>query len=141
MLRTAKAFMRACDQEGLKYKDTRDLDSGKSLVVCGVNSSNGNTYDVNFVFDADEGSVGLRVYGFAHCDKDSYARTLLTANQLNVKYRWFKFCIDKDNDVNMESDAVIDVSTAGDVCVELLKRCMGIAKDAYPVLMSAIWSK
>lgn len=139
MLRTARAFMRACDEKGLKYKNQRDLDSGKSLVVCGVNGSAGNTYDIMFVFDQDEKSVAVRVYALTNCDKDSFARMLITVNQLNNKFRWFKFEIDDDKDVNMEADAVIDLDTAGEVCTELLYHCMGIAKDAYPILMKAKW--
>lgn len=139
MLRTAKAFMRACDAKGIKYKDSRDLESGKSMVVCGVNGSSGNSYDVLFVFDQDEESVAVRVYGLTRANKDNYAKILLTINQLNNKFRWYKFEIDDDNDVNMECDAVIDVDSAGEVCTELFYHCMGIAKDAYPMLMKAQW--
>lgn len=131
--------MRACDLKGLKYKNERDLDSGKSMVVCGVNGSNGNTYDMVFIFDQDEESVALRVYGLTKCNSDNFARTLLAVNELNNKFRWFKFEIDKDKDVNMECDAVIDISTAGEVCTELVYHCMSIAKDAYPILMKAQW--
>ena len=139
MLRTAREFMRACDASGLKYKDDRELDSGKYLVVCGVNGSSGNSYDVMFLFDQDEESVGLRVYGLAKCNRDSYAKALLKVNALNDRFRWFKFVIDKDNDINMEMDAVITPRTAGDVCTELLRRCMSVAKDAYPELMRVLW--
>lgn len=139
MLRTARAFMRACDEKGLKYKNQRDLDSGKSLVVCGVNGSAGNTYDVMFIFDKDEESVAVRVYKLTSCNKENFARVLITVNQLNNKFRWYKFEIDDDQDVNMECDAVIDVDSAGEVCTELLYHCMGIAKDAYPMLMKAVW--
>lgn len=135
MLRTARAFMRACDEKGLKYKNQRDLDSGKSLVVCGVNGSAGNTYDVMFIFDQDEESVAVRVYKLTSCNKENFARVLITVNQLNNKFRWYKFVIDDDRDVNMECDAVIDVDSAGEVCTELLYHCMGIAKDAYPMLI------
>ena len=139
MLSTAKTFIRACDKKGVKYHEPRDLDSGKTLVTLGVNGSYGNTYDVDYFFDKDGKSVGIRVFRFTSCTDDNFAKMILACNELNVKYRWVKFCIDDDKDVNIEMDAVIDNVTAGDICVELFYRVMDIAKDSYPILMKSQW--
>ena len=64
---------------------------------------------------------------------------LLACNELNNKYRWVKFVIDDDRDINIEADCVISPSTAGTVCIEMFYHFMGIAKEAYPVLMRAQW--
>lgn len=139
ILASARNFMRACDQEGLKYQDPYSLESGKTVVVLGVNGSHGNSYDVKFLFDTDDKGVGIRVYRFSAANKDNFARLILACNQLNVKYRWLKFCIDDDRDLNIEMDAVISPSTAGEVCTELFYHITSIAKDAYPVIMKAQW--
>ena len=136
-LSTTRNFVRTCDREGLKYQDPYTTDSGKNVVVLGVNGSHGNSYDVKFLFDTDEKSVGVRVYRFSKANRDNFARLLLACNDLNTKYRWLKFCIDDDRDLNIEIDAVIDPSTAGAVCTELFYRIISIAKDAYPVIMKA----
>ena len=44
-----------------------------------------------------------------------------------------------DRDINIEADCVISPTTAGTVCVEMFYHFMGIAKEAYPVLMRAQW--
>ena len=48
MQSTARDFIRACDREGIKYKDPRTTDSGKPAVTLGVNGSHGNSYNVGF---------------------------------------------------------------------------------------------
>ena len=139
MLNTARNFIKVCDRKGIKYHEPRDTDSGKTLVTLGVNGSHGNSYDVDFFFDKDEKAVGVRVFRFTKANDNNYAKMLLACNELNVKYRWIKFCIDSDQDVNIEMDAVIDDYSAGEICAELFYRVMDIAKDSYPVFMRAQW--
>lgn len=136
---TARDFIRACDREGLKYKEPRTTDSGKTAVTLGVNGAHGNSYNVGFYFDTNETGVAVRVYQLTASNESNYAKMLLACNQLNNKYRWVKFVIDDDRDINMEADCVISPTTAGTVCVEMFYHFMGIAKDAYPVLMKAQW--
>ena len=139
MLESAKAFMRACDEKGLKYRDPRDLDSGKSKVTLGVTGSAGNTYEVQYVFDDDNESVWLYVPGLLRTDKEHYAQMLIACNRLNNQYRWLKFILDKDMDICIETDAVIDLQSVGPVCTELFYRIMSITKSAYPTLMKIQW--
>ena len=139
MQSTARDFIRACDREGIKYKDPRTTDSGKTAVTLGVTGSHGNSYNVGFYFDTNETGVAIRVYQFTACNDSNYARMLLACNELNNKYRWVKFVIDDDRDINIEADCVVSPSTAGTVCVEMFYHFMGIAKEAYPVLMRAQW--
>lgn len=136
MLRTAEAFMEACRAQEWKWKDSRDLENGKSLVVCGINGEDTH-YDVRFFFDQTEESVAIRVFGITRATQETFAKLLITCNQLNNKFHWMKFCIDDDQDVNVEHDAVISVESAGEVCVELLRWLMGIVDKAYPDLMRA----
>lgn len=139
MQSTAIDFIRTCDREGLKYKEPRTTDSGKTAVTLGVSGSHGNSYNVGFYFDTDEKGVAVRVYQFTACNDSNYAKMLLACNQLNNKYRWLKFVIDDDRDINIEADCIISPTTAGTVCTEMFYHVMGIAKDAYPILMKAQW--
>ena len=139
MLDSAKAFIQACDAKGLKYREPRELDSGKTRVTLGVNGSAGNSYDVQFIFDTDNEGVWVYVPGLMRTDKEHYAQMLITCNKLNCQYRWLKFILDKDMDVCIETDAVIDLQSAGPVCTELFSRIMSIAGKAYPTLMKIQW--
>ena len=138
MLNTAMRFMSACDSAGLKYRESRDLDDGGSLVVCGVNGKNNARYDVLFVFDKDGHSVSLRVFGLLTFPEEKWAAMLDAANELNGTYRWLKF-FTKEDRVNVQCDAVISDDTSGKVCVELLVRTMRIVDEAYPSFMRVLW--
>ena len=62
-------------------------------------------------------------------------------NAINNKFRFAKFCIDTDdNTVQAEMDAAFRSHDVGEICRELLLRCVSICDDAYPDLMKALWA-
>ena len=139
MLNTALRFMSECDSAGLKYRDSRDLDDGNSLVVCGISGKNNARYDVVFIFDKDEHSVQLRIFGLVNFPGEKADAMLKVANDVNLRYRWLKFCT-TDKQVNVHGDAIISDTTSGKICVELLLRTASIVDGAYPDFMRALWS-
>ena len=139
MLNTAMRFMSECDRVGLKYRDSRDMDDGKSLVLCGVNGKNNARYDVAFIFDADGHSVSVRVFNFVTFPEDRWTRMLDVVNELNGTYRWLKF-FTKGEGINVQCDAIISEETSGRICVELLVRTMKLIDDVYPSFMRALWA-
>ena len=138
MQNTALRFMSECDRVGLKYRDSRDLDDGQSLVVCGVNGKNNARYDVVFVFGKDGRDVLLRVTGLVAFPEEKWGPMLELVNELNGNYRWLKFDV-KPERVDAQCDAVIDEDTSGRICVELMLRTMRIIDDAYPKFMHVLW--
>jgi len=138
MLNTAMRFMSECDRVGLKYRESRDLDDGGSLVVCGVNGKNNARYDVVYIFDKDGASVSMRVFGLLAYPDEKWAPMLDVVNELNGAYRWLKFFA-KDDKINAQCDAVINDETSGKICVELLLRTMKIVDDVYPRCMHVLW--
>ena len=138
MQNTALRFMSECDRVGLKYRDSRDLDDGQSLVVCGVNGKNNARYDVVFVFGKDGRDVLMRVTGLVAFPEEKWGPMLELVNELNGSYRWLKFDV-KPEQVDAQCDAVIDEDTSGRICVELMLRTMRIIDDAYPKFMHVLW--
>lgn len=139
MLQTAQTFLDALDARELKHSDVQELDNGKNLVLCGVNGEHCR-YQIRFFFDEGQHSAAIRVFGLVRVNREHFAQAVLCANDLNVKFRWTKFNVDKDFDFNLEYDAVITPETAGDVCVEILMRFAGIIDQAYPQIMKAIYA-
>lgn len=139
MLNTALRFMSECDSAGLKYRDSRDLDDGNSLVVCGINGRNNARYDIVFIFDKDGHSVQLRVFGLVSFPGEKADAMLKVANEMNVRYRWLKFCVN-DMKVNVHGDAIISEENSGKICMELLVRTASIVDGAYPDFMRTLWS-
>ena len=141
MLKTAQQFLDALQRANLKWKDSRDMDDGNSLVVCGVSGKNNARYDVLFIFDANGESAAVRVFKLiTSCPEDKTLKMLDAINDLNNKYRWVKFCLDKDQDVSVQMDAYVNGDTDGMICVKLLLRIMKIIDESYPTFMHILWA-
>lgn len=63
-------------------------------------------------------------------------------NELNDKYKYVKFTIDKDGDLAVQWDLPDNVpnEAVGRTGVEILLRMFKIIDDAYPEIMKTIWS-
>ena len=61
-------------------------------------------------------------------------------NRLNAEYRWVKFYLDKDGDVNAAIDAVISEDDCGEACMNLVHRIIRIVDDAYPEIAKTRWA-
>ena len=140
MLNTAMRFMSECDSAGLKYRESRDLDDGGSLVVCGVNGKNNARYDVLFIFAPDQHTVSMQILGLLQYDEERNEEMRAIADELNATYRWFKFFTKENKKMNVQADAIISEETSDRICVELLLRAMRVIDEAYPKFMHALWS-
>lgn len=84
--------------------------------------------------------MSVRVFGLLRVDDDQRARILPALNELNVKYRFVKFCCDGDGDVNVEYDYPVNSISPAASAKEMVIRFTQIIDDAYPVLMRSLWS-
>ncbi len=125
------------DKKEVKYEAIeRESDT---VVSCSWRLDN-LSVSIRCFIDDDNTHVALRCFGFIHIQQDQFAKALMTCNQLNIEYRWVKFVIDDDLDLNAYDDAVISADTAGEELFELLIRMTGIVDDCYPKFMKTIWS-
>ena len=138
MQNTALRFMSECDRVGLKYRDSRDLENGQSIVVCGVSGKNNARYDVVLMFGKEGHDVMLRVTGLVTFPEDKWGPMLELVNELNGGYRWLKLDVKPDR-LDAQCDAIISEETSGRICVELLLRTMRIIDDVYPRFMHVLW--
>ncbi len=129
--------MDALDAQGVKY--TYDEREDDVVVSCGFNMDNAPVR-VSLFIDNDNTHVALRCFGFVKVAKDKYANALIACNQCNMEYRWVKFVIDDDMDINAQDDAVTSPETAGTELFELMHRMLSIVDDCYPVFMKSIWA-
>ena len=101
---------------------------------------NGSSYRIRFISKDNDNDVSVRVFGLLRVDDDQKARILPALNELNVKYRFVKFCCDGDGDVNVEYDYPVNCISPAASAKEMVIRFTQIIDDAYPVLMRALWS-
>ena len=93
----------------------------------------------NFVFAGDQGDHAQMQTIIERVPDDKFIDVVLACNQINAEFRYVKFAVDKDNDVMVFTDAILDPSTAGEECFELLIRSLKIISDAKPIIMKAIY--
>ena len=129
-------FMAAMDAKGIKYTD-----AGEFRVTVAYRGDNTNDIKITVIFDKDgEGLVALRCWSFGNVPANKRIDVLETCNSLNTDYRWVSFYIDGDNDVTVSLDAVVDIDTVGEECIQLVRRMVNIYDEAYPLLMKACWA-
>lgn len=91
-------------------------------------------------FSGEEGEY-LSIYlVFERVPEEKLADVIFVCNELNAKYKWVTFYVDKDNDVLFHVDALLTPETAAEVAFEMLIRILKIGDDVKPVIMKAIYA-
>ncbi len=133
----AKNLTDLLDKEGIKYStDERENDT---VLTCGAGLKN-TSVKLNVFIDNNNTHVALRCFGFIRVSQDKFANALITCNTCNQEYRWVKFTIDEDMDINAQDDAIVSAETAGTEIWELMRRMFNIVDECYPVFMKSIWA-
>lgn len=138
MRQEAEAYIKLMDEKGVRHDDIVILKSGKFDVETRWDLDE-TTVAVRAVFDDDGHTVAVRCFRLAHAKEDRFIDVLKICNELNNRFRWVKFVIDKDNDINVEIDCIVNEETAGEVVLELVQRLCSIVDEAYPELMKTIY--
>ena len=138
MRQEAEAYIKLMDEKEVRHDDIVVLKSGKFDVETRWNLDE-TTVAVRAIFDDNGHTVAVRCFRLAHAKEDRFIDVLKICNELNNRFRWVKFAIDKDNDINIEIDCIVNEETAGEVVLELVQRLCGIVDEAYPELMGAIY--
>ena len=136
MFQATKAIQEAFAEANLKCRVEEA--GGMSMVKAGV-SGKQTTYSIHFISSDDDNDVASRVMTFVKTPEEKRPQVLEAINECNRKFRFLKFVIDKDNDVNVEADIPLRVTNVGPVAVELTIRIMKILDEAYPIFMKCIW--
>lgn len=129
-----------------KTFDDADLHSNVNHIgnqwelVAGI-SGKANSYQIKYICkDGGKNDVAVRVFGLASFPKGREQAAYRLLNGLQRKYRYLRFVLDKDNDVNLEYDLPSDSENVGPIGREMLIRIMKMVDEFYPELMRAIWA-
>lgn len=134
---SAAAFLQACEQKELKYKEPQVLSNGKTVVSLGVSEPHGNQYTIRFFFDADADRVSIRIFSLVTVRPEILSRMAMRCNTMNNRFPFVKFVVDQDLDLNLEADCLITPETAGHICTEMFYRMVFVAREAYPAILSS----
>lgn len=139
--KATKLIKQEMDRQGMKYS-VEEFDD-RSILFAGFGIDNGPNVRVQFVSTDNDNDVGIRLFGMVNNVAESKVdRMIRVINECNNQYRYVKFVLDKDRDVNIEYDIPLrsgDTTVGAEAC-EIFVRIMKIADDAYPKFMKVIWS-
>ena len=93
------------------------------------------------IFFTGEQGTYLSIYVvYERVPENKVADVIFTCNELNCRYKWVTFYMDKDNDVVLHDDAILSLDNAADEAFELLVRILKIGEDVKPTIMHAIYA-
>ena len=90
-------------------------------------------------FSGDDGRYLTIYYYLENTPEEKIPDVLYLCNELNAQYKWVKFYLDSDNDVVLQTDALLTPMSAADVAFEILARLLDIYKEAKPTIMKTIY--
>lgn len=117
-----------------------DETSSSSYVWLQFGIKNGGSYRIRFISRDDDHDVAVRVFSLVSVEPDCQNKILSTVNELNAQYRFVKFAMDDDGDINLEYDYPVSDPNPAASARELVIRISNIVDEAYPKLMRAMWA-
>ena len=129
-------FLKILEEKEIK---TWRVEEGEKdyYVVLGMGMENTN-FHLAAIFSKDEHTVALRIYDFIHVTEDQMPMALLGCNTFNKNKKWVRFYVDKDGDIVVANDMIVDELTAGEEVFELMMRMAFNADEAYKEINKVI---
>lgn len=138
MYKAIEQIKREFENKGIKYAFDEQEDS--QIIRAGIPIENGPRIMVLFIARDDDNDIAVRIFGLISQVKEPQKKKLLDAlNICNSKFRFYKFYIDADNDVNVEYDFLTEANNIGPMALEALVRISSILDEAYPIMMKALY--
>jgi len=126
------------NDEGLKVFIDETDNTSAAWLQFGI--KNGGSYRIRFISTDDDNDVAVRVYSLLSVEGDQKEKVFPVLNTINRKFRFVKFTMDDDGDINVEYDFPVS-SPAPEKCAkEIVVRLVSIIDKAYPDLMRAMWA-
>lgn len=142
MYKATKLIVKTFEERDMKFRVNLH-DNGHEVVEAGFTIDNGPFAVVNFISTDNENDVSVRLFGLINSVRsDKKARIIEACNELNRAFRFVKFLLDKDMDVNVEYDFPNHTPDdgVGEMCAEIFRRTALMLDDAYAFLMKALYT-
>lgn len=141
--KATKLIKEEMERQGLKYSIEEFEDGSGSTLLVRFTINNGPSLRVKFISLDDKNDVAIRLFRIVENVAESKINEILKAvNECNCEYRYLKFILDEEHDVNIEYDLALraeDTSIGAEAC-EILVRIVRIVDEVYPKFMKIIWS-
>ncbi len=133
MLLCAELFTKLLDSQGLVYdlkEEENDVFVGfpyqGKMVRCIFSGENGKYFSIYLLYES--------------VPDEKLADVIFLCNELNAKFKWFTFFVDRDKDLMLHDDAILSVESASEEAFELLIRMLKMGDDVKPIVMKTIYA-
>ncbi len=127
----------AFDDEDISYHTEHN--ENNSRVIAGI-SGDYCRYSIQFISSDDDNDVSIRVFDLAKFPAEMLVPVLRTVNDINCKYKYVKFCVDReDRSISAQYDMPVRTDDPGKSAKMLFHVFIQIIDDVFPVLMRVIW--
>lgn len=140
MYRAIELIAQEMDRVGIKY--SLEENSQKSALITGFGVNNGSHVRVFFISTDDNNDVAVRLFGVVNgVSEDKVGRILEVINECNRQYRYMKFVLDDERDINVEYDIPLKTTddSVGEIGCEVFIRMIKIVEESYPKFMRVVW--
>lgn len=139
---STQQFVRAMDAKDIKHSDPEAAAGGlRETVTVIYSGENIPSIRMIFFFSKDCEDVAIRVFDIVKLPENRVDGFFKVVNEANRRFRFAKFVLDtNDNTVQAEMDAAFRTHDVGEICLELMSRCVDICDKAYPDFMKALWA-
>ena len=129
----ADLFMKDLESKNLRFS-SNVMENGDDVVSFPYGGK-----EVRMFFSGDNGAYLSLYLVYENVPEDRLADAIFICNELNCKYKWVTYYVDRDRDIIIHDDAILSVDNAADEALELLVRMVKISDEAKPVVMKAIY--
>lgn len=113
---------------------------GESVVEADFSTKNAGIVKLLFISSNDGSDVEIRAFKVVSAvPEDRRGKVLGAINACNDSYRYAKFILDEDGDINVDYDIPAEAGNVGEIAIEIAARFTQIIDEVYPDLMKAIW--
>lgn len=136
MFKPILEIMSTYDARNIKYR--LDEQETATLLHVPINGKY-SFYEILVISNDDENDFTLRIQPLVRVPEDKAEAVLRVVNDINARFRFVKFYLDKSHDVCMQWDSPVSGQNAGEMCFEITARAMSIINTVYPEIMKVIW--
>jgi hypothetical protein len=125
------------NRRGIKHSVDQ---KGDIRVIHAGMSGKASNYEFLFIKTDDSGNdVAIRVFKLARFAPHTRGKALEVINEVQQRYRYARFNLDDDCDVNVEYDFPASYPAIGEGAFDMLIRMTTILDDCYAQFMRAVW--
>lgn len=135
---TREIYQELKNTAGLKVFTEETDRSSQVWLQFGI--KNGGSYRIRFISRDDDNDVAVRIYGLVTVEEENRAKVLPALNKLNGRFRYVKFAMDDDGEIDLEYDYLVRCPNPVASAEEIVIRMVKIVDEAYPELMRAMWA-